>query len=60
MFLGQRSAEIVSAFNLIYPPLIIENERLIAVLGPKSSELDGKLHGMSMRDVTRQLQRIKQ
>jgi hypothetical protein len=60
MFLGQRSSEILGVFNLIYAPLLIENERLTAVLGPKSNELDGKLHGMSMRDVTRQLQQIKQ
>jgi hypothetical protein len=59
MFLGQRSSEILGAFNLIYAPALVENERLTAVLGPKSNELDGKLQGMSMRDVTRQLQQVK-
>jgi hypothetical protein len=60
MFLGPSSPEIGGAFFLVHPPLVIEDERLRAILGPKSDKFDGKLQGMSMRDVTRQLQRIKQ
>jgi hypothetical protein len=60
MFLGRRSSELIGAFNVIYPPLLIEHARLTAVLGPKSDKLDGKLHGMSLRDVTRQIQQIEQ